>query len=161
MDQASSFWEASPFESIEFVSTKLDKFGTSWIFKEKGKGQQLFFIGDQFDTEAGKFLVVQRVQPAAWKQPDRTKLREEKRVSSKVRDLRSRALKQVKMRVPKKLSEYNVMGAEKARPKAGQILEGVTKVTNPGEGDCLFHSVSQSIEFAHNKTATTGRSGLR
>lgn len=88
LDQVTGFLEASQFESIEFVSKKWDKFGTSWIFKGKREGPaylQLLYSGDQFDTEAGKFLVVERVKPAAWKQSNRTKLREEQRVSLRTR----------------------------------------------------------------------------
>lgn len=38
---------------------------------------------------------------------------------------------------------------KRARPQP--LPEGVTKITNPGGGDCLFHSVSQSLQFVDNK----------
>ena len=174
LDQVTSFFlEASQFDSIEFVSKKLDKFGTSWILKGKRKGPaylQLLYSGDQFDTEAGKFLVVERVHPAAWKQSNRTK--QEKRVSLRSGQSFPQHFPDV---APSGTSESttptgqndNAMEDSESgkrmqsdgvrespaqkRARAQPLPEGVTKVPNPGGGDCLFHSVSQSLHFADNK----------
>ena len=39
----------------------------------------------------------------------------------------------------------------KKRAKAQPLPDGVTKVPNEGGGDCLFHSISHSIEFTDNQ----------
>lgn len=184
LDQVTGFLEASQFESIEFVSKKWDKFGTSWIFKGKREGPaylQLLYSGDQFDTEAGKFLVVERVQPAAWKQSKRTKLREEQRVSLRTRQA---AVQQFPDVAPTQIDEPTTptgqedtamddaekgkrMHSEgvrespaKKRARPQPLPEGVTKITNPGGGDCLTLWV-RVFNLLITRIAITGRSGRR
>ena len=175
LDQVTNFLDASQFESIEFVSKKWDKFGTSWIFKGKRDGPaylQLLYSGDQFDTEAGKFLVVERVQPAAWKQSNRIKLREEKSVSLRTGQSSAQTFPHL---APSGTSEPGTPTGQKEsamedtdtgkrgqsdgvrespakkRARSQPLPAGVTKVTIPGGGDCLFYSVSQSLQFADDK----------
>ena len=179
LEQVQEFLEASQFQSLDFVSKKWEKFGTSWIFKGKREGPaylQLLYSGDQFDSEAGKFLVVERLQPTAWQQSSRTKLRDEKRVSLRFGNLQEQA---ECIPVPSEPSTpVNAGNGEgqgnadamdeterskrgemtgdrespaKKRAKPQPLPAGVLKVTNDGGGDCLFHSIGQSIEHVDGK----------
>lgn len=177
-DQVTSFLEASQFTSVELVSKKWEKFGTSWIFKGKRDGPgylQLLYSGDQFDADNGKFLVAERLQPAAWKITQRTKLRDEKRISLRsgpvtagfaapevipnLSEPGTPTQGQVEDESTMDLSDRtkrNESGGvrespAKKRAKAQPLPDGVTKVPNEGGGDCLFHSISHSIEFTDNQ----------
>lgn len=117
-------------------------------------------------------MVVERVQPAAWKQSNRTKLREEQRVSLRTRQAPVQQFPDVaptqidEPTTPTGQEDTAMDDAEKGkrmhsegvrespakkRPRPQPLPEGVTKINNPGGGDCLFHSVSQSLQFVDNK----------
>ena len=178
MEQVTNFLEASNFGSIGFVSKKWERFGTSWIFKGQRDGPaylQLLYSGDCFDSDSGKFLIAEKLQPAAWKQAHGTKLREEKRVSLRFGRPTAEASEAAAIPVPSETGtpksgqqqeEDNMDLSEKAkrnesgglrespakkRAKAQPLPAGVTKVDNAGGGDCLFHSVAQSIQHVDNK----------
>ena len=166
MDQVSRFLEASNFESIEFVSKKWEKFGTSWIFKGKRDGTaylQLLYSGDHFDSDNGKFLVAEKLQQNAWNKANRTKLREEKRVSLRLnhQDIEASAVPAPsEPGTPTKESQTEDAMDESERATRATITSGgvrekpqplQAKVPNDGGWDCLFRSISHSIEHTDNK----------
>jgi len=145
---------------------------------------QLLYSGDCFDSDSGKFLIAEKLQPAAWKQAHGTKLREEKRVSLRFGRPTAEASEAAAIPVPSETGtpksgqqqeEDNMDLSEKAkwnesgglrespakkRAKAQPLPAGVTiRLTMQVEATACFTVLLNPFSMSTTRLVTTDKSG--
>ena len=170
MSEIDPFLSSAGFVNIDFVSKIRDRLGTSWMFRAQRSDQetylQLLYDGESFD-QAGKFLVCELVARDR-RGFQHTRLKNELRVPLRpatVVDLtedkpdESEQIGDTHMedddenkgeRGTEATKRPAVAGVgtspekKKVRPNPA-MPDGVSRVPNPGAGNCLFEAIAQGI----------------
>ena len=176
MEDVVQFLEAAEFLKVELVSKQRSRSGVSGGFRAQRKEAQdyfqLLYEGNSFEDE-GKFLVVERYRSPAVRQGQVTRLRNETKVS-----LRHPVAEEVQphQAAQPPPSSPNGTGSPKGRSveekdtiledgkrqaegktgttpqrkrmRAAPLPEGVQRIPNEGQGNCLFLAVAHGIKRA-------------